>query len=99
MTDFYILLAIFLLGWFFVYQRNVAEKAKQSTKQYCEKNGLQFISLARIKTRMGFNKRLGLFWTNHFEFEFSGDGESAYVGTIALQNLKVINIDLPPFRV
>lgn len=99
MLDFYILIALFLLGWFFVFQRNVAEAAKVAIQKYCDQEKLQFISIARESTRLTFNKRQGVCWVNTFAFEFSGDGESAYTGKAEFKNLKFTGVDIPAYRI
>jgi hypothetical protein len=34
-----------------------------------------------------------------FEFEFSGDGESSYLGEMQLRGYKVDNVNMPPYKI
>ncbi len=99
MSDVYLLLGFCLLIWYFWFLRNVAEKARSLTEQHCQKQGLQFIAIARSKTRFSSSKRQGIFIKCVFEFEFSGDGESSYKGYLTMNGLKPANFELPPYKV
>lgn len=92
-------LTFFCIGWHFYYQRKLAESARQFAHNYCEEKGLQFISIAKVKSRLVMDKHQGLRWRNHYEFEFSGDGQSSYEGTLILLGNKVQKIDTPVYRV
>lgn len=99
MENIYLLLIVCLVFWYFIYLRKVAETASYHAQKYCEKEDLQFISIARISNRLNFTKRAGLFWLTKFEFEFSGDGMSQYQGIITLEGYKLRDIFLPPYRI
>jgi len=99
MENIYYLLLFALFCWYFVFLRKVAEYARQHVNKYCEKEGLQYLSIARLSSRLRFNKRHGLHWLSRFEFEFSGDGESKYVGQASLENYKLEQINLPAYSV
>ena len=90
---------LFCLWWYFIYQRKLAESARQYMQKYCEDHQLQFISIARSRTRLKFDAKRGLYWQNHYGFEFSGDGESRYEGTLVLNGTKVQSVDMPVYRV
>ena len=99
MENVWLGILLFCIGWHFMYQRKMAESARRYIVNYCEKNQLQFISIAKLKTRLGFSKREGLLWKNDYHFEFSGDGESRYEGTLTMHGVRVYNIDMPVYRV
>ena len=99
MAEIYVLLFAFLIIWYFVFLRKVAERARALAKQHCEQNSLQFIAIARTKTGVGSSKRQGLFIKSIFEFEVSGDGESSYTGSLTMHCVKPINFDLPAYKV
>ncbi|WP_448564433.1 DUF3301 domain-containing protein [Thalassotalea ganghwensis] len=99
MENIYILLLFFLVFWYFVFIRKVAEKARYYAKQYCDKEDLQFITIARRSSRLSFNKRQGLNWLSVFEFEFSGDGVSQYQGVLSMRTYKLEGIDIPAYRI
>jgi len=99
MENIYLLLLVCLVFWYFIYLRKVAEFSRMHIQQYCEKEKLQYLSIARISSRLRFNKRLGIHWLSIFEFEFSGDGESMYTGRALLRNYKLDHIDVPAYRI
>lgn len=99
MAEIYLLLGAFLVCWYFLFLRNLAETARRHAQLYCKNEGLQFIAIARESTRLTFNKAHGLYWQSVFNFEFSGDGESAYSGKISLKNLRKQSIDVPAYRI
>ena len=78
--------------------RAIAEHAKFYLSRYCEKNQLQLISVARQKTRLGFH-RGKLDWHTQFQFEFSGNGEDSYQGTLFMTGLSIVDTQLPAYRV
>lgn len=99
MADIYLLLGIFLVFWYFIYLRKVAETARLQALRYCKQQGLQYISIARKSAKLSFSKRHGVFVKSDFEFEFSGDGESSAQGVIQLHGLKLHHVDLPAYRI
>ena len=99
MENIYLLLFVCLIFWYFIFLRKVAEFARHHIRQYCQQEKLQFLAIARVSSRLRFNKRMGLHWLSIFEFEFSGDGESRYSGRVALQNYKLAEIDVPAYRI
>ena len=99
MENIYLLLLVCLVFWYFIFLRKVAEAARHHIHQYCQQEKLQYLSIARISSRLRFNKRLGLHWYSLFEFEFSGDGESKYTGRAALRNYKLADINVPAFKI
>ena len=99
MAEIYLLLLICLVLWYFIYLRKIAESARKHAITYCKKEGLQYIAIARRTSRLRFNKRQGIFWYSIFDIEFSGDGQSSYQGTIILHGLKLVDINLPAYRI
>ena len=99
MENVYLLLIFFLIFWYFVFIRKVAEKARYYAKQYCDKENLQYISIARRSSRLSVNKRHGLHWFSTFEFDFSGDGVSQYQGVLSMRSYKLEDIELPAYRI
>jgi len=99
MENIYYLLFFCLICWYFIYLRKVAESGRLHAKRYCEKNGLQFIAIARRSSRITFTKQNGLAWVSVFDIEFSGDGESNNSATLTLLGLKLNSVDVPPYRV
>lgn len=85
--------------WYFIYLRKIAESARKHAIAYCKKEGLQYIAIARRTSRLRFNKQQGIFWYSIFDIEFSGDGQSSYQGTMVLHGLKLVDINLPAYRI
>jgi len=99
MENIYYLLIVCLIFGYFIYLRKVSEYARNHINNYCNTEGLQFISLARKSSRLSFNKQYGPHWISVFEFEFSGDGESSYLGEMTLRNYKVDAINMPAYKI
>jgi hypothetical protein len=95
----YYLLFVCLLFWYFVYLRRVSEYARSHANKYCKQENLQFLAIARLSSRFRFSKRFGPHWISDFDFEFSGDGESMYHGSLTLRGYKLDNIDTPAYRI
>lgn len=49
LSNVYLLLFIFIVCWYFIYMRQVAEAGRKHGIRYCQMNKLQFISIARRK--------------------------------------------------
>jgi hypothetical protein len=99
MENIYLLLIVCLFLWYFIYLRKVSEYALRHIKVYCDKDGLQFISLSRSSSRLTFNKALGPHWISVFDFEFSGDRESSYQGQATLKGFKLESIHVPMYKI
>lgn len=92
------LLTLALIFWLFWQTRVMAEIAKNATDQYGEKHGLQILSLARIKLTPSRNERGHFCWQANYQFEFSSDGESYYLGNIVINGKRVKSIETPAYR-
>ena len=92
------LLLLALIVWLFWQTRSMAELAKQAADQHCEHLGLQLLTVARVKLKPSRNSRGNFCWQAVFQFEFSSDGNSYYLGTIVINGDKVISIDTPAYR-
>lgn len=92
---FAILAAIIFQFWRI---RGISEHAKVYLERYCQKHGLQLISVARFKTRLIVH-RARLDWSTQFAFEFSSTGEESYSGVLTMHGLSMANIELPAYRI
>ncbi|MFQ3189249.1 MAG: hypothetical protein ACI936_000373 [Paraglaciecola sp.] len=96
--DLILLIAIFLLAAMFWRIRAISEAVKTQLDAYCERQQLQLISVARVKTRLGsYRGKLDLH--SVYIFEFSGNGEDSCQGQVKMMGLNVQNIDTPAYRV
>nr|WP_136251655.1 DUF3301 domain-containing protein [Ningiella ruwaisensis] len=93
-----ILLLIGIVGLQFWRLRGIAEYAIAYAQRYCEKEGLQFISLARKTTKFGLHRGKPD-WAITYMLEFSSDGETLYTGKIKTHGKHIISVELPVFRV
>ena len=96
--DLILLISIFLLAAMFWRIRAVSEAIRIHLDTYCERQQLQLISVARVKTRLGSYKGK-LDFHSEFVFEFSGNGEDTCQGQVKVIGLKVQNIETPAYRV
>ncbi|MBO1254115.1 DUF3301 domain-containing protein [Alteromonas sp. 5E99-2] len=92
---FFILLLVCMLFW---QSRGIAEAAMKHVKQYCDKNGLQVISVSLQKRKIALVQgKPG--WNSTYQFEFSGNKEDTYTGNIVLLNKHAKHIDVPAYKV
>lgn len=99
MENIYYLLFAFLICWYFIYLRKIAEAGKKHVLLYCQQNNLQFIDIARRSSKPRFSRQSGFYWLSVFDFNFSGDGEMSYQGVMTLRGLKLSDITTPAFRI
>jgi len=92
------LLMLGLVGWLFWQTRSMAELAKQAVSEHCDKFGLQLLAIARIKIKPSRNQRGHFCWRATYQFEFSSDGESFYLGYLVINGATIINIETPAYR-
>ncbi|MFC3121917.1 DUF3301 domain-containing protein [Agaribacter flavus] len=78
--------------------RGIAEYVVAYSKRYCERENLQFISLARTSTSFGVHKGK-LDWKNTYALAFSSDGETEYTGVVRTIGKSVISVEMPVFRI
>ena len=92
------LLALGLIAWLFWQTRSMAELAKQAATEHCEKLNLQLLAIARIKLKPSRGNRGQFCWRATYQFEFSSDGESFYIGYLIINGNQVIKIETPAYR-
>lgn len=93
-----LLMTITLVFYQFWRLRAVAEYIIPVAKQYCTKENLQFISIARKSTRFKAYKGK-LDWHLTYFLYFSSDGENEYIGEIVCHGKHMVSIQLPAFRI
>lgn len=93
-----LLLMIVAIAALFWRTRAMAEIARAYLSNYCEKNQIQLLSVARNSLSLSF-KTGKLDWRASFIFEFSGNREDKYTGTLTLEGKRVASIDMPAFKV
>lgn len=93
-----LILLIIVIAIQFWRLRSIAEYMIVYANQYCNKNNLQYISLARTKSRFtAYKGRID--WQLKYEMAFTSDGENEYRGTITCHGKHIINVDMPVYRV
>ena len=98
LIDILLLVIIIAIALQFWKLREMAEAAQAYLRHYCQTNKLQLISVARVKTRLTTHAGK-LTWRVDYAFEFSGNGEDRYNGTVTLANNRVAAIDLPAYKI
>lgn len=93
----FLLFLVVIIGQFWRI-RAISESANRYVVQYCEKQQLQFISIARGRTRPGIVQGKPD-WKTQFIFEFSGNGEDKYQGVLEMEGLRAISTIVPPYKV
>jgi len=95
------ILALFLLClvvWLFWQTRIMAEHAKSAIDEYCEKYQLQVLTIARSKLSASRNSNGHFCWRGTYQFEFSSDGESYYLGYATINGVQLEGIETPAYR-
>lgn len=93
MGEMFAILLLILGAGAFWHQRRQAELAWQYMRRYCQHHDLQLLSLARSHRALAHQP---LRLLTYYEFEFSSDGESHYLGQLRMQGLQVVGVELPP---
>ncbi|WP_440904946.1 DUF3301 domain-containing protein [Catenovulum sp. SX2] len=91
-----LLVAVILQFWLL---RKQSEAALAYAQDYCERNGLQFVSVSRKQTRIKLFKRNLIEWHSQFAFEFSGNGEDLCQGQLTLIDQRLINVNAEAYRI
>ena len=91
-------LLLALVVWLFWQTRVMAETAKVAINDYCDKHGLQVLTIARTTLKPSRNSNGHFCWKANYQFEFSSDGESYYLGTTTINGQQVLNIETPAYR-
>lgn len=99
LIDIIILIGIFLIVAQFWQLRKQTETAHAYARNYCEKNNIQFIALARKKTKIKLFKRKLIVWRSEFDIEFSGNGEDASSGFMVLEDMRLVDITTQAYPV
>ncbi|KXI28174.1 DUF3301 domain-containing protein [Paraglaciecola hydrolytica] len=96
--DLIVLLIIVITSVLFWRFRSMAEIANSHLTDYCERQNLQLLSVARSKTKLGsYRGKLDIHC--EFTFEFSGNGEDSYSGVLSMVGSKILDLYTPAYRV
>ena len=98
MASIWLILCVSVVIYLFWVDRLAAENAREFAKRHCEKQQVQFLSIACNKKRLGIldNGKPGL--KSEFSWEFSSTGQDSYTGTLYLHNGKIVKVDMPPHK-
>ncbi|MFC3093137.1 DUF3301 domain-containing protein [Alteromonas sediminis] len=97
LTQLLILFLVLFFSWLFWIRRGMAEAAKRHISAYCQHHDLQLLSISRQTMQLGMvSGKPG--WNATFEFEFSGNKEDKYLGTLYMKNHFAVKVDVPPYR-
>ena len=99
LIDIVLLIIFFLVGFQFWQLRKQTETAYAYAKDYCERNHIQFIALARKKTQIRWFRKKLFEWRSEFEIEFSGNGEDASSGIMILEDQRLVDISTQAYRI
>ena len=95
--DAILLLAVALAFVLFWQGRRQAEQARRYIERYCKQQQLQFLDMAWQGGKIAkYQRYIG--WLSRYEFAFSSDGESRYIGQAKLLNMRLVEITTPPYR-
>ncbi|MDP2560527.1 DUF3301 domain-containing protein [Psychrobium sp. 1_MG-2023] len=92
------LLVLITVVWLFWQTRVMAEIVKTAITDYCEQHNLQLLAVARLKLKPSRNSHGRFCWQAKYQFEFSSDGESYYIGYAVINGKQILNIETPAYR-
>jgi len=97
LTQLLFLFIVVCVAWLFWIRRGMAEAAKQHITGYCKQHQLQLLSVSGQSMRLAMvSGKPG--WHATFQFEFSGNKEDRYTGTLTMQNHYAVKVEVPPYR-
>jgi len=100
MTEFIVLILLLGLGWLWLENQGVRERAITIAKDFCKKEDVQFLDGAMALVRMRLQRdamgRMAIART--YQFEFSDTGDNRLKGTIMLLGKKLEILHLQPYR-
>lgn len=99
LIDLIVLIFIGLFIYQFWQLRKQSESALAYSQDYCERNNIQFVSVARKKTKIRIFQKKMFEWHSEFEFEFSGNGEDSNKGCLSLIDQRLVDITTEAYRV
>jgi len=92
------IIVLIFCGWLFWQTRVMAEVAKAAIDVHCDKYALQVLTVARTSNKPSRNSKGHFCWRATYQFEFSSDGESYYIGYAKLNGTHVLDIETPAYR-
>ncbi len=98
LQSFILIAVVFLIFYQFWHLRAIAEKAVDYAVRYCDKQDLQFISLARVNKQFKAYKGK-LDWHITYQLAFTSDGRTEYTGELVCHGKHLVSIELPAYRI
>ena len=98
LIDILILLALTVIAIQFWRIRGITEFVNRYLVQYCHKQNVQLLTVARLKTKLTFVAGKPD-WHTFFSFEFSSDGTNKYSGIIELKGMRIVATEMPPYTI
>ncbi|WP_298440514.1 DUF3301 domain-containing protein [uncultured Ferrimonas sp.] len=93
--DLMLLMSCAVVGMLFWQLRQISEGATLHAHRLCRQRRLQFLTVARIKARIGKVPGSGLGWNSEYQFEFSTDGLNTLTATMLFTGNKLKDIKMP----
>ncbi|SFC84857.1 DUF3301 domain-containing protein [Pseudoalteromonas denitrificans] len=85
--------------YFFWLNRKIAESAQLHAKNQAEKLQVQLLDVACKRRRLGLLRTGKPGLKSTFIFDFSSDGESRYQAELEMEDIKLVNVAIPPHKI
>lgn len=99
MDEWWILIALLGIGWFWFESHRVLDLARAAARQFCAAQGVQLLddTVASTAMRLERNSRGQLVIARTYRFEFSDTGDNRLIGSLVMLGREVGPMHLPPF--
>jgi len=99
MPEFFALLGIAALVYFFYDSLRCKELASRHGRRYCQRHDLQFLDETVAQRKLGFTRNASgrLAFVRYYNFEFCSDGSHRYRGSLEVRGQWVGNFQLEPY--
>ncbi|MCW9012881.1 MAG: DUF3301 domain-containing protein [Gammaproteobacteria bacterium] len=99
-TDFFIILFIAAVIWYWLDGMKAKEIARQTGKDACKEASVEFLddTVAVSKVRLKRNTMGQMSLYREYQFEFTSDGEFRYHGEITMLGKRILNVNMDAYR-
>jgi len=99
MASLWLIMAVSGVIYFFWLNRKIAEAAQEHAKNQAEKLQVQLLDVACKKQRLGFLRTGKPGLKSIFIFDFSSDGQTRYQAELSMEDVKLVNVLVPPHKI
>jgi hypothetical protein len=99
MASLWLIMTVSAVIYFFWLNRKIAEAAQAHAKNQAEKLQVQLLDVACKKQRLGLLRTGKPGLKSIFIFDFSSDGQSRYQAEMTMEDIKLVDVLVPPHKI